>query len=152
MTVEEFDIVKVGDRIYTESNKYVVVYRNKTRLYLKSSGTDILNFLQRDYMHHMRNYYLIPKGMDDSERTYYRQKKSLESHLESFKDIYQSCLHKIAQAKAEIDRTQKYLSDYESKVDIYRTDYEKAKREYEDFCKAHGFAGVSIDGISGNDA
>lgn len=149
MTVEEFDAAKVGDRIYKQTQKYVVVYRNKTRLYLKSSGTDILNFLQRDYMHHMRNYYLIPKGMDDSERTYYRQKKSLESHLESLKDIYQSCLHKIAQAKAEIERAQKHLSDYESKVDIYRTDYEKAKCEYEDFCKAHGFM---ADGVSGNDA
>lgn len=149
MTIEEFDIVKVGDRIYTESNKYVVVYRNKTKLYLKSAGTDILNFLDRDYKHQMRKYYLIPKGMDDSEKTDYRQKKSLESHLESLKDIYQSCLHKIAQAKAEIERTQKHLLDYESKVDIYRTDYEKAKCEYEDFCKAHGFM---ADGVSGNDA
>ena len=46
----------------------------------------------------------------------------------------------------------KYLLNYESKVDIYRTDYEKAKREYEDFCKANGFAEVLIDEVSGNDA
>ncbi len=44
MTVEEFDAAKVGDRIYTKTNKFVVVYRNKTKLYLKSSGTDLLIF------------------------------------------------------------------------------------------------------------
>ena len=151
MTVEEFDIVKVGDRIYTESNKYVVVYRNKTRLYLKSSGTDILNFIQRDYST-LGNYDLIPNGVDDTERIHSHQKRTLRLDFEDSKIKYHNLVTAIAQIKAELERTQKHLSDYESKVDIYRTDYEKAKREYEDFCKAHGFAGVSIDGISGNDA
>lgn len=148
MTVEEFDIVKVGDRIYTESNKYVVVYRNKTRLYLKSSGTDILNFIQRDYST-LENYDLIPNGVDDTERIHSHQKRTLRLDFEDSKIKYHNLVTAIAQIKAEIERTQKHLSDYESKVDIYRTDYEKAKREYEDFCKAHGFM---ADGVSGNDA
>lgn len=148
MTVEEFDIVKVGDRIYTESNKYVVVYRNKTRLYLKSSGTDILNFIQRDYST-LGNYDLIPHGVDDTERIHSHQKRTLRLDFEDSKIKYHNLVTAIAQIKAEIERTQKHLSDYESKVDIYRTDYEKAKREYEDFCKAHGFM---ADGVSGNDA
>lgn len=148
MTVEEFDIVKVGDRIYTESNKYVVVYRNKTRLYLKSSGTDILNFIQRDYST-LGNYDLIPNGVDDTERIHSHQKRTLRLDFEDSKIKYHNLVTAIAQIKAEIERTQKHLSDYESKVDIYRTDYEKAKREYEDFCKAHGFM---ADGVSGNDA
>ena len=147
MTVEEFDIVKVGDRIYTESNKYVVVYRNKTRLYLKSSGTDILNFIQRDYST-LGNYDLIPNGVDDTERIHSHQKRTLRLDFEDSKIKYHNLVTAIAQIKAEIERTQKHLSDYESKVDIYRTDYEKAKREYEDFCKAHGFM---ADGVSGND-
>lgn len=148
MTVEEFDIVKVGDRIYTESNKYVVVYRNKTRLYLKSSGTDILNFIQRDYST-LGNYDLIPNGVDDTERIHSHQKRTLRLDFEDSKIKYHNLVTAIAQIKAELERTQKHLSDYESKVDIYRTDYEKAKREYEDFCKAHGFM---ADGVSGNDA
>lgn len=148
MTVEEFDIVKVGDRIYTESNKYVVVYRNKTRLYLKSSGTDILNFIQRDYST-LGNYDLIPHGVDDTERIHSHQKRTLRLDFEDSKIKYHNLVTAIAQIKAELERTQKHLSDYESKVDIYRTDYEKAKREYEDFCKAHGFM---ADGVSGNDA
>ena len=148
MTVEEFDIVKVGDRIYTESNKYVVVYRNKTRLYLKSSGTDILNFIQRDYST-LGNYDLIPNGVDDTERIHSHQKRTLRLDFEDSKIKYHNLVTAIAQIKAELERTQKHLSDYESKVDIYRTDYEKAKFEYEDFCKAHGFM---ADGVSGNDA
>ena len=148
MTVEEFDIVKVGDRIYTESNKYVVVYRNKTRLYLKSSGTDILNFIQRDYST-LGNYDLIPNGVDDTERIHSHQKRTLRLDFEDSKIKYHNLVTAIAQIKAEIERTQKHLSDYESKVDIYRTDYEKAKCEYEDFCQAHGFM---VDGVSGNDA
>ena len=151
MTVEEFDIVKVGDRIYTESNKYVVVYRNKTRLYLKSSGTDILNFIQRDYST-LGNYDLIPNGVDDTERIHSHQKRTLRLDFEDSKIKYHNLVTAIAQIKAELERTQKHLSDYESKVDIYRTDYEKAKREYEDFCKANGFADVLIDAVSGNDA
>lgn len=148
MTVEEFDIVKVGDRIYTESNKYVVVYRNKTRLYLKSSGTDILNFIQRDYST-LGNYDLIPNGVDDTERIHSHQKRTLRLDFEDSKIKYHNLVTAIAQIKAEIERTQKHLSDYESKVDIYRTKYEEAKRKYEDFCKAHGFM---ADGVSGNDA
>ena len=148
MTVEEFDIVKVGDRIYTESNKYVVVYRNKTRLYLKSSGTDILNFIQRNYST-LGNYDLIPNGVDDTERIHSHQKRTLRLDFEDSKIKYHNLVTAITQIKAEIERTQKHLSDYESKVDIYRTDYEKAKREYEDFCKAHGFM---ADGVNGNDA
>ena len=148
MTVEEFDAAKVGDRIYKQTQKYVVVYRNKTRLYLKSSGTDILNFIQRDYST-LGNYDLIPNGVDDTERIHSHQKRTLRLDFEDSKIKYHNLVTAIAQIKAEIERTQKHLSDYESKVDIYRTDYEKAKREYEDFCKAHGFM---ADGISGNDA
>ena len=148
MTVEEFDAAKVGDRIYKQTQKYVVVYRNKTRLYLKSSGTDILNFIQRDYST-LGNYDLIPNGVDDTERIHSHQKRTLRLDFEDSKIKYHNLVTAIAQIKAEIERTQKHLSDYESKVDIYRTDYEKAKREYEDFCKAHGFM---ADGVSGNDA
>ena len=148
MTVEEFDIVKVGDRIYTESNKYVVVYRNKTRLYLKSSGTDILNFIQRDYST-LWNYDLIPNGVDDTERIHSHQKRTLRLDFEDSKIKYHNLVTAIAQIKAEIERTQKHLSDYESKVDIYRTKYEEAKRKYEDFCQAHGFM---ADGVGDTDA
>ena len=148
MTIEEFDIVKVGDRIYTESNKYVVVYRNKTRLYLKSSGTDILNFIQRDYST-LGNYDLIPNGVDDTERIHSHQKRTLRLDFEDSKIKYHNLVTAIAQIKATIVRNQKDLTTCESELDMYRTKYGEAKRKYEDFCQAHGFM---ADGVSGNDA
>lgn len=138
MTVEEFDAAKVGDRIYTKTNKFVVVYRNKTKLYLKSSGTDLLIFLDRGYSI-LRNYDLIPKGMDDSERQYYYQKRYLEKVLDTSKRTYQYWVNNLTHIKDEIKHNQRCLQEYEFNMDIYRTDYEKTKREYEDFCKAHGF-------------
>lgn len=77
--------------------------------------------------------------MDDSERQYYYQKRCLEKVLDTSKRTYQYWVNNLTHIKDEIKNNQRCLQEYEFNMDIYRTDYEKAKRKYEDFCKAHGF-------------
>ena len=138
MTLEEFDRAKVGDRLYTEYNKYVIVYRNKTKLYLKVAGTDVLDSLSRDYTYGLKSYELTHRDIDSSEREILYQKTHLQRELRTARSQYDTNRINIQYIQDHIKRYQDQLREYESVTETLRNKYEAKKKEYEEFCKTHG--------------